>query len=281
MLTIAFVAVWSGPLFADAVEPAVPIKARPFSLGRVRLLDSPFKKAMEINKAYLLKLDADRMLWPFHDRAGLPAKGERYGGWEQRDCVGQTSGHYLSACSLMYASTGDQEIKKRVDYLVSELAKVQQKHGDGYAGAIRTEVWKKTFSGNIEVHQWGLGGGYVPWYVLHKTYAGLIDAYVHAGNQQALDVARTFADWAKKGTDNLDDEQFQKMLRCECGGMNESLANLYSLTGNKDFLALARRFDHKVIIDPLAERKDELEGKHVNTQIPKIIGAARLYELAG
>ena len=271
----------SGYLLADAVKPATEIAAKPFPLSQVRLLDSPFKKAMEVNKAYLLKLDADRMLWPFHDRAGLPTKGKRYGGWERRDCVGQTSGHYLSACALTYASTGDKEMKKRVDYMVSELAKVQAKHGDGYAGSMRTEVWKKTFSGTIEVHQWGLGGGYVPWYVLHKTFAGLIDAYVHAGNRQALEVALKFAAWAKKGTDNLDEEQFQKMLRCECGGMNESLANLYALTGNKDCLALARRFDHKVIIDPLAAKRDELQGKHVNTQIPKIIGAARLYELAG
>jgi len=281
MLTVVFVGVLGGCLLADAVEPAVPIEARPFPLSQVRLLDSPFKKAMEINKAYLLKLDADRMLWAFHERAGLPTKGERYGGWEQRDCVGQTSGHYLSACSLMYASTGDEEMKRRVDYMVSELAKVQQKHGNGYAGSMRTEVWDKTFSGSIDVHQWGLGGGYVPWYVLHKTYAGLIDAYVHVGNKQALEVARQFADWAKKGTDNLDDEQFQKMLVCEHGGMNESLAELYALTGNKDYLLLARRFDHKAIIDPLAEKRDELEGKHVNTQVPKIIGSARLYELTG
>jgi len=281
VLTLAGAIFWLGCPLLLAADPPSVVKARPFPLNRVSLLDSPFKKAMEVNKAYLLRLDADRMLWPFHDRAGLPTKGKRYGGWEQRDCVGQTSGHYLSACALMYASTGDKEIKKRVDYMVSELAGVQEKHGDGYAGAMRTEVWKKTFSGTIEVHQWGLGGGYVPWYVLHKTYAGLIDAYVHAGNKQALEVAVKFAAWAKKGTDNLDEKQFQKMLRCEFGGMNEALANLYALTGNKDCLALARRFDHKVITDPLAAKKDQLEGKHVNTQIPKIIGAARLYELAG
>ena len=281
VLSIVVVCLAGGGLSAEGVKPAGEIVARPFPLEDVRLLDGPFKKAMEINKAYLLKLDADRMLWPFHDRAGLPTKGERYGGWEQRDCVGQTSGHYLSACALMYAGTGDEEMKKRVDYMVSELARVQEKHGDGYAGSMRTEVWKKTFGGTIDVHQWGLGGGYVPWYVLHKTFAGLIDAYEYAGNKQALDVARKFATWAKKGTDNLDDEQFQKMLGCEWGGMNESLARLYALTGDKDCLALARRFDHKAIIDPLAAQKDELEGKHVNTQIPKVIGAARLYEMTG
>ena len=113
-----------------------------------------------------------------------------------------------------------------MDYMVSEIARVQQKHGDGYAGPVRTEAWKNTFSGTFDVHQWGLGGGYVPWYVLYRTYAGLIDAYVYAGNEQALEVARKFADWAKKGTDNLDDEQFQKMLRCEFGGMGVGFAGV-------------------------------------------------------
>jgi len=264
-----------------AAEPASVVEARPFPLDRVTLLDSPFKKAMEINRAYLLALDPDRFLWPFHERAGLPTKGERYGGWEKRDCVGQVAGHYLTACSLMYASTGDEELKRRAAYMVAELAKAQAKHGNGYAGPVRTEVWATTFSGQIKVGKWGLGGGYVPWYVLHKTYAGLIDAYTCTGNKQALEVARQFADWAKKGTDNLTDEQFQKMLLCEHGGMNDAMAGLYAITGNRQYLSLARRFDHKQIFGPLEAERDELQGKHVNTQLPKIIGAARLYELTG
>ncbi len=264
-----------------AAEPASVVKARPFPLDRVALLDGPFKKAMEINRAYLLKLDADRFLWPFHERAGMAPKGKRYGGWEKLDVVGHTSGHYLSACSLTYASTGDKELKSRVDYMVAEIAKVQAKHGNGYAGSVRTEVWTETFSGKFRVHKWGLAGGYVSWYVLHKTYAGLIDAYVHTGNKQALEVARKFADWAKKGTDNLSDELFQKMLLCEYGGMNEAMANLYAVTDNRDYLSLAKRFDHKQIFGPLEAERDELTGKHVNTQLPKIIGAARLYELTG
>ena len=267
--------------FLSAAEPATVVKAKPFPLSRVMLLDSPFKKAMEINRAYLLKLDADRFLWPFHERAGMKPTGERYGGWEMKDVVGHTSGHYISACALTYAATGDKELKKRVDYMVSEIARAQAKHGNGYAGSVRTEVWKEAFSDKFRVHKWGLAGGYVPWYVLHKTYAGLMDAYTHAGNKQALEVARKFADWAKKGTDNLSDELFQKSLRAEYGGMNESMAEMYALTGNRDYLTLARRFNHKQIFDPLAAEKDELQGKHVNTQLPKIIGAARLHELTG
>ena len=263
------------------IKPAIEIKAYPFELSQVKLLDSPFKKAMELNQEYLLKLDPDRALWPYHKHAGMPTKGERYGGWEQKDLVGQTTGHYLSACSMMYASTGNRELKRRVDYMVSEMAKTQHKNGNGYVGPVRPEVWDNTFGGKMESGAWSLGGGYVPWYVLHKTYAGLIDAYVHTGNKQALDVVCAFADWAKKKIDTLDDDQIQQMLVAEHGGMNESLTNLYAITGNKDYLKLARRFDHKEIIDPLAEQRDELVGKHVNTQLPKIIGSARLYEMTG
>ena len=281
MSTLVLATFSVGCPFLSAAEPASVVKARPFRMDRVRLLESPFKKATEINRAYLLKLDADRFLWPYHDRAGLPTKGRRYGGWARKDCVGHTSGHYLSACALMYASTGDREMKRRVDYMVSELAKVQAKHGDGYAGPVRTEVWKTTFAGQIKVHKWGLGGGYVPWYVLHKTYAGLLDAYAHAGNKQALEVVRKLGDWAKKGTDNLTDEQFQRTLRCEYGGMNDSMANLYAISSDRGHLSLARRFDHKVIFAPLEAERDELRGKHVNTQLPKIVGAARMYELTG
>lgn len=263
------------------VAPKAQVKASPFNLGQVKLLPSPFERAMKVNQKYLLALDADRMLWPYHERAGLPIKGDRYGGWELKDVVGHTSGHYISALSLMYASSGDQRFKQRVDYMVSEIAKAQQKHGNGYTGPVRTEVWENIFSGDLKAHKWGVGGGYVPWYVMHKTFAGLIDAYIHTDNKQALEVVTKLADWAKKGTDNLDEAQFQDMLRAEHGGMSESLAHLYAITGNKDYLTLAQRFDHKEILDPLIKKEDKLAGYHVNTQLPKILSVARLYELTG
>jgi DUF1680 family protein len=270
---------------AGAAEPAEIVRvAQPFPLDQVTLLsDGPFFKASQINLKYLRELDADRMLWPFHERAGLPVKGERYGGWEQKDVVGSMTGHYLSALSLQSASARNEnkELKGRVDYMVAEIAKAQAKHGNGYAGPVRTEVWDETFSGEFRVHKWGLAGGYVPWYVLHKTFAGLLDAFELTGNEQALEVACKFADWAKAGTDKLSDAQFQKMLQCEYGGMGDAMARLYAATGNRDYLALAKRFDHQGIFAPLAAQRDELAGKHVNTQMPKIIGAARLYELTG
>ena len=263
------------------VAPKAEVVARPFNLGQVKLLPSKFEDAMKVNQKYLLELDADRMLWPYHERAGLPIKGKRYGGWARKDVVGQISGHYISALSLMYASSGDKQFKDRVDYMVSEIAKAQEKHGDGYTGPVRTEVWEKIYSGDLKAHKWGVGGGYVPWYVLHKTFAGLIDAYFHTDNKQALEVVIKLADWAKKGTDNLDEAQFQDMLRAEHGGMSESLAHLYAITGNKDYLTFAQRFDHKEILEPLENKEDKLAGYHVNTQFPKILSAARLYELTG
>ena len=263
------------------VASKAEVKAYPFDLGQVKLLPSPFENAMKINQKYLLELDADRMLWPYHERAGLPIKGKRYGGWARKDVVGQISGHYMSALSLMYVSSGDKQFKDRVDYMVSEIAKAQEKHGDGYTGPVRTEVWEKVYSGDLKAHKWGVGGGYVPWYVMHKTFAGLIDAYILADNKQALEVVIKLADWAKKGTDNLDEAQFQDMLRAEYGGMSESLAHLYAITGNKDYLTFAQRFDHKEILDPLEKKEDKLAGYHVNTQLPKILSAARLYELTG
>lgn len=265
----------------EKVAPAAEIVARPFDLAQVRLLPSRFHQAMELNQKYLLELDPDRLLWPYHERAGLPVKGERYGGWAQRDVVGQISGHYISALALMYESTGDHVFKERLDYMVSEIAKAQEAHGDGYTGPVRTEVWERIAAGDLAAHKWGVGGGYVPWYVMHKTFAGLIDAYLHADNQQALEVVEGLADWAKRVTDNLDETQFQDMLRSEFGGMGESLAQLYALTGNQDYLALAKRFDHQQILEPLAAEEDELTGHHVNTQLPKILSAARLYELTG
>lgn len=264
------------------VESPVPIQAKPFDLRQVRLPgDILFAPAVERNKGYLTALDPNRLLWPFYQRAGLPVRGDRYGGWESWGVVGQITGHYLSGCAQMYAQTGDEEFKKRLDYMVGQIALVQKTHGNGYAGSVETRIWDEVFAGTIEASGFGLNGSWVPWYVLHKTFAGLIDAHVYTGNKQALDIACKFAEWVKRGTDKLSDEQFQQMLRCEYGGMNESMANLYGLTGNKDYLALAKRFDHKVIFAPLANGEDKLDKIHANTTIPKIIGAVRVYELTG
>ena len=266
----------------EMVADTVPKEAIPFPLSDLRLLEgSPFKHAMNKNAEWLLDLEPDRFLHRFRLNAGLEPKGEIYGGWESRGVSGHTLGHYLSACAMMYAASGDNRFKERVDYIVKELAECQQARGTGYVGGIPEEdrIWSEVAAGDIRSEGFDLNGGWVPWYTQHKIWAGLIDSYLYADNNQAKEVAVKLTDWAVKSFGGLNEEQFQKMLACEFGGMNESLAEMYAITGNNDYLKLAENFYHKAILDPLKEKRDELAGKHANTQVPKIIGAARLYEL--
>lgn len=271
----AVIALFLMTAFAWAeVKPKIPLKAEPFSLKQVRLLDGPFKHAQELNHKYLLELDADRLLHNFRVNAGLPSSAKPLGGWEEPKCEvrGHFVGHYLSACALMYASTGDEKLKEKAAYLVAELAKCQDKIGSGYLSAYPEEFIDRVEAGK---QVWA------PWYTLHKIYAGLIDLYVVCDNQQALDVAKKACDWVKARSDKLSDEQMEKMLRNEHGGMNDVLAELYAVTGEEKYLQLSRRFNHHAVLDPLARREDRLTGLHANTQFPKILGAARQYELTG
>ncbi len=259
----------------EKVKSVISLQAYPFNLTQVKLLGGPFQEAMERDKSYMLSLDPDRLLHNFRLNAGLPSTAEPLGGWEKPDVElrGHTVGHYLTACALMYASTGDEKLKGKADYIVSELAKCQNALGpSGYLSAYPEEFMDRVETGK---RVWA------PWYTLHKIYAGLLDMYIYFGNNQALEIAKKMADWAKKRTDLLSDDKMQFMLRVEHGGMNEVLRNLYAVTGNRDYFDLARRFDHKAVLDPLADHRDKLKGLHVNTQIPKIIGAARAYELTG
>ncbi len=269
----------SGYAVADKVTKAVT----PVPLEDVRLLNSPFKHAMDKNADWLLSLEPDRFLNRFRENAGLKAKGKLYGGWEARGVSGHSLGHYLSACSMMYAASGDQRFKKKTDYIVAQLAECQQARKTGYVGGIPNEdkLFDEVAAGSIRSQGFDLNGGWVPWYTEHKVLAGLLDAYLYTGNRQARTVAAKFGDWIDTKFKNLTEAQFQKMLECEHGGMNEALANLYAITGNKKYLNLSYRFHDKRILDPLAEGHDVLPGIHANTQIPKIIGSARQYELTG
>jgi len=256
--------------------PQVPMPAnipacKPFDLKRVRLLDSPFKRAMELDRKYLYELDSDRLLHMFRITAGLPSSARQLGGWEKRGVRGHTMGHYLSACAMMYAGTGDEKLKAKADAIVAGLAKVQDAFGNGYLSAFPEEGIKGVI--------YGTAGWWAPWYTMHKIFAGLIDMYNYCGNEQALNIAVKLAAWARSHLDNLTREQTQKMLEAEFGGMNEALSNLYAITKNPDHLALAKKFDHDAVFEPLANFQDKLTGLHANTQIPKIIGAAREYEV--
>jgi DUF1680 family protein len=272
-----------------SVSSAVPFAARPLPLAAVRLVGGPLKHAQDLDAAYLLRLEPDRMLYHLRLRAGLkPKAAEGYGGWDGggRQLTGHIAGHYLSAVSLMFSATGDARFKARADYLVSELKEVQDAQGDGYIGGLQAEVrrdgkkilveGKERFEdlgrGVIESSGFDLNGMWSPWYVQHKLYAGLRDAYRHTGNRTALEVEVKFAGWADTILSKLNDEQIQKMLATEFGAMNEIMGDLYADTGDARWRKAYRYFEHKALVDPLAERRDILPGKHGNTQVPKLYG---------
>src|SRR5579871_1260855 len=227
---------------ADRVKPVIAMKAEPFSLTEVRLLDGPFQHAQELDHQYLLSLDPDRLLHNFRINAGLPSTARPLGGWEAPDCElrGHFVGHYLSACAQMYASTGDKQLLGHADYVVAELARCQQKLGAGYLSA-----FPETFIDRVETAR----PVWAPWYTLHKILAGLLDMHAYGGNKQALEVAEKMADWVKMRMDKLSDSQMQRMLGNEQGGISEALANLYAVTGKREYLTLAERFHHHAVLD--------------------------------
>jgi DUF1680 family protein len=284
---VAFVVAWPAPArqIKNAITPAVPDVARPLPLAAVRLTGGPLKQAQDLDADYLIKLEPDRMMAYYRKRAGLEPKAEGYAGWDGdgRNLTGHIAGHYLSAVSLMYAATGDQRFKERADYVIREMKEVQDKHGDGYLGALANgkEQFVEVSKGNIRSASFDLNGLWSPWYVLHKTYAGLRDAYRYTGSRAALEVEIKFAAWAEGILSKLDDSQLQKMLNTEFGGMNEVMADLYADTGDKRWLDLSHRFDHRAVLEPLARGQDILPGLHGNTQVPKLQGHLARYVYTG
>lgn len=265
------------------VQPTISVKAFAFNLSDVELLESPFRQAMRMDSAYLLLLSPDRMLYRFYQNAGLPVKDSLYGGWEREGLSGHTLGHYLSAASMMYASTRNERFRLRVDYIVDELIRCQDARKTGYIGAIPNEdtLFARVTRGDIKSSGFDLNGGWSPWYTVHKVMAGLGDAYLYAGNKKALQAVVRMADWTYSVVNHLPDSLRLKMLNCEYGGMNEVLANIYSYTGNKKYLDLSYKFRDDIVMGKLARREDPMPGKHSNTNVPKAIGSARQYELTG
>jgi len=283
MLVLALLALVLGGMVAHAagprVRPAVSPQVDFFRLSDVRLLDGPFRGAMETDRAYLLRLDPNRLLHNFRVTAGLPSDATPYGGWEKPTCElrGHSLGHYLSACSLMYVATGVEKLKQRVDSIVAGLARCQEalpKRGyhAGFLSAYPEEFFDRVDTGK---RVWA------PYYTLHKIMAGLLDANRYCGNAQALTVLRRMADWLDFRMGRLSREQMQKALRVEHGGMAEALAELYSRTGDRRHLELARSFRHDAVLLPAAHGQDSLTGLHANTQIPKFTGYQLIYLLTG
>ena len=253
-----------------------------FPLGDVKLLEGLFKHARDLNVEVLLKYDVDRLLAPYRKEAGLHEKAKCYPNWEGLD--GHVGGHYLSAMAMNYAATGNAECKTRMEYMISELKTCQDSNavnnsdwGIGYAGGFPNskKLWTAFKTGDFSIYN----SSWAPFYNLHKMYAGLRDAWLYCGNEDAKDIFLKFCDWGINITCALSEEQMQQMLNIEHGGMNEVFADAYQLTGNKRYLMAAKRFSHKMFLDPLSEGRDILDNKHANTQIPKFIGFERIAEL--
>jgi DUF1680 family protein len=270
----------------------LPARAAPFPLSAVRLQPSRYLDAVEANRRYVLGLDPDRLLHNFRASAGLVPKAPPYGGWEADTIAGHTLGHWLSALSLLHAQTGDLSAARVASYVVAELADCQAAHGDGYvAGFTRRradgtvadgkELFAEIRRGEIRSAPFDLNGCWVPFYNWHKLLAGLHDADRLCGLAGGVEIARALGGYVERLLAALDEEQMQQLLACEHGGINESFAELAARTGESRWLALAERFYHRRVLEPLAARRDELAGLHANTQIPKLIGLARLHELTG
>lgn len=253
-----------------------------FPLQDVKLLESPFLQAQQTDLHYIMAMEPDRLLAPFLREAGLTPKAPSYTNWENTGLDGHIGGHYISALSMMYAATGDTAIYNRLNYMLAELHRAQQAVGTGFIGGTpgSLQLWKEIKAGNIRAGGFDLNGKWVPLYNIHKTYAGLRDAYLYAGSDLAREMLIALTDWMIDITAGLTDQQMQDMLRSEHGGLNETFADVTEITGDKKYLELARRFSHKLILDPLVKDEDRLTGMHANTQIPKVIGYKRIADLA-
>ena len=252
-----------------------PWKVLPFPVKQVRLGEGPCKIAMEADRQYLRSLAPDRLLHTFQVNAGIPSLAQPLGGWEAPECELRghyAGGHYLSACALMYAACGDEDLKNNAATVVAGLGKCQTALKSGYLSAFPIEFFDRL---RDRQQVWA------PFYTIHKIMAGLLDMYVYVGNDQALDMVQKMAGWVDLYTGSLSYEHMQRVLGTEFGGMGEVLSNLYVVTGKQDYLEIAQRFDKKQFFDPLAAHRDELKGLHVNTHIPQVIAAARYYELTG
>lgn len=257
----------------------------------ITLLNSVFSQSEKIGREYLDGVDIDRLLSPIFEAHNMPApnNAKRYGGWERKSAnnwekspetfslAGHSLGHFLSAFSECYAKSGDEKLKQKILYIVSQLESVQNNAKSGYIGGCKENCFTELFDKNLT--SWA-EGYWVPWYNLHKIFKGLTDAYSVTEDQTVLRVLLRFADWACDGLSDFSDEDFEKMLEYEHGGMNEVFANLYRITKNEKYLCFAEKFTHKKLFRFLLKGEDKLNGWHANTQIPKVTGMAAIYAAA-
>jgi uncharacterized protein len=270
-------------VFYSTLQAQEKLYPNEFPLSDMKLLDGPFKHAQDLNINVLLEYDTDRLIAPFRKEAGLPEKAKLYPNWEGLD--GHVGGHYLSALAMNYASTGNAECKKRMEYMISELKTCQEANGknnpgwgNGYVGGAPNsmQIWSTLQKGDFAAYR----AAWVPWYNVHKLYSGLRDAWLYAENEDAKDIFLKFCDWGINITSELTDQQMQQMLDTEHGGMNETFADAYQMTGDEKYMVAAKRFSHWMLLDAMAAGNDNLDNKHANTQVPKAVGFQRIAELS-
>lgn len=261
----------------------IPTKIESFDVGNVTLTQSAFKHAEDMDIQYLMAINPDRLLAPYLKEAGLEPKAENYTNWENTGLDGHVGGHYLSALAYIYASTGNQEIKGRLDYCIAELKRCADASGNGYISGVPggNQTWKEISEGNIRPQSFNLNGKWVPLYNIHKTFAGLRDVYLITGNKDAKEMFINLTEWMYQLTKDLTDDQIQNMLNSEHGGLNEVFADAAAISGEERYMELAKRFSHKKVLEPLLRGEDQLTGMHANTQIPKVIGYKRIADLEG
>ncbi|KQT01065.1 beta-L-arabinofuranosidase domain-containing protein [Cellulomonas sp. Leaf395] len=252
-----------------------------FPLADVRLQEGPFKDAQEADVRYVLALDPDRLCAPYLREAGLESPAPGYGNWEGDGMGGHIGGHYLSACSQLWAATGDDRLRERIEHVLDVLERCQDAIGTGFVGGVPggAALGEELAAGVLDADTFSLNGRWVPLYNLHKTIAGLLDAATIGSSDRALKMATSWADWWLSVSRRLSDEAFEEMLHTEFGGMTEAFAALADVTGRPEYLAESQRFAHREVLDPLVEGRDVLDGLHANTQIAKVVGYARLATL--
>lgn len=282
-ISILCFVLWCAPLFSN-IQAQDKLYPNTFFLGDVTLLDRTFQHARDLNIEILLKYDVDRLLVPYRKEAGLAGKAESYPNWIGLD--GHIGGHYLSAMAINYAATNNSDCRQRMEYMISELETCQEANtisnsdwGNGYVGGIPNsgEIWSTLKNNDFTVYR----KGWVPWYNLHKVYAGLRDAWLYGSNEDAKTIFLRFCDWGINITSGLTDDQMESMLDTEHGGMNEIFADAYQMTGDEKYLTAAKRFSHKMLLNEMAAGNDNLDNKHANTQVPKAVGFQRIAELSG
>jgi len=256
------------------------VSAQAFDLGQVRLTAGRWMENQTRTLNYLKFVDVNRLLYNFRANHRLSTNGAATnGGWDAPTFPFRThmQGHFLTAWAQAYAVLGDTTCRDKADQMVAELAKCQANNaaagfGSGYlSGFPESDITALEAGSPVSVS----------YYCIHKTLAGLLDVWRYTGNTQARDVLLNLAGWVDRRTGRLSYSQMQAVLQTEFGGMNAVLTDLYQQTGDARWLTVAQRFDHAAIFDPLAANRDELNGKHANTNLPKWVGAAREYKATG